>query len=99
MTECRLNSSLNFLFCPGSTGLAKRKWPAFSEYCKFLCRRRRGLPDRLWAGKNKSLLLPEVDFTHGHLQFPHAGIHIDQHTPPDSLSFIFLTDNPELRGA
>ena len=38
------------LLSRGSTGLAKRKWPAFSEYCKFLCRRRRGLPDRLWAG-------------------------------------------------
>lgn len=48
------------LLSRGSTGLAQRKWPAFSKYCKFLCRRRRGLPDRLWAGKNKSLLPPEV---------------------------------------
>lgn len=38
----------------GDTGLAERKWPAFSKYCQFLCRGRRGLPDRLWSGEHTS---------------------------------------------
>lgn len=89
---------IHFFFFPGNTGLAERKWPALSEYCKFLRRRRRGLPDRLWAGKDKSvhcLKSTPHSFTPGYREwFPYTGIHIEQ-THADRLSLTFLNDKSE----